>query len=134
MSHWKKFNSNVLENTNKDLLQVALKEMDLTMDTSINSIRNTWGNETVDAGLVKNGSPISLGFNFTKNEEGVEQLELTGDFYSTGLNERGFIDKLAQVYQKHNIVDKCEQQGWSIDEINVDDTTGEIVIEAYQWA
>jgi hypothetical protein len=132
MSHWKKFESNVLENTKRSLLKAALVDMGVELDESIKSIRNTWGNETVDAGLKRAGKALALGLNF-KTVDGVEKLELSGDFYGTGLSEHDFIDKLAQVYQKHNIIEKCEQQGWTIDSVSLDDK-GEIVIDAYTFA
>lgn len=132
MSHWKKFESNVLENTKRNLLTAALAEMGLTLDFTQNQIRNTWGSERVDASLFKNGKQLALGINFKMND-GVEQLELSGDFFGTGLNEATFIDKLAQIYQKHNVIEKCEEQGWNIDSIT-ENENGEYVVLASQWA
>ncbi|MED1125212.1 DUF1257 domain-containing protein [Bacillus atrophaeus] len=132
MSHWRKFEADVLKDINKELLGKAVKDLGVEMDESIKNIRNTWGNETVSAGLRKDGHPIALGFNF-KNRNGKIELELSGDFFGTGLDERTFIDRLAQSYQKHNAVEKLEMQGWNIDSIETNDK-GEIVLEAYQWA
>lgn len=140
MSHWRKFNSNVLEDINKDLLHKAMQEMkgyngevaNLDFNESITSIRNTWGHEAVSAGLTKNGTPIALGFNFTE-KGGKTGVELSGDFYSTGLDERSFIDSLAQLYQKHHAVEAFEDQGWDVDEIK-ETSNGEIEVYAYQWA
>lgn len=132
MSHWKKFHADVLKDINKDLLAKAVKDLGVEMDESIKHIRNTWGNETVSAGLVKDGRPIALGFNF-KTVDGKVQLELSGDFFGTGLDERTFIDRLAQAYQKHNAIEKLEEQGWTIDTIETNNK-GEIVLEAFQWA
>lgn len=132
MSHWKKFESKVLENVNKDILARAVAEMNLKLDPRIKTIQNTWGNESVDAGLVKNGKAIALGFNY-KDVDGALKLELSGDFYATGLVESQFMDKLAQLYQKNNAIDKLEEQGWTMDTVEVNDK-GEIVLEAYQWA
>lgn len=133
MSHWKKFESDVLGDIRKDLLAKAVKELGVEMDENIKHIRNTWGNETVHAGLVKGGNPIALGFNFKPNGKGGFKLELSGDFFGTGLDERTFIDRLAQAYQKHNVIEKLEMQGWMID-MNEVNENGEFVIEAYQWA
>ncbi len=132
MSHWKRFESNVLADVKMDVLKLAAKDIGVDVDESITNIRNTWGNETVSAGLKINGSPVSLGFNF-KNVDGKTQLELTGDFYCTGLNESTFIDQLSQSYQKHNAIEKLQEQGWQMDSIETNEK-GEIVIEAYQWA
>lgn len=130
MSHWKKFESNVLQDTKRDLLERALGEMGVQLDENIKSIRNTWGNEKVDAGLRKDGRAIALGINF-KMVDGKEQIELTGDFYGTGLNERGFIDRLAQVYQKHNVINKLEEAGWDLDTLQTN-SNGELVLEFEQ--
>lgn len=132
MSHWKKFASNVLEDINKETLAKATADMGISFDEKIKHISNTWGNESVSAGLVKDGRPIALGFNF-KNRNGKITLELSGDFFGTGLDERTFIDKLSQNYQKHKTIDALEQQGWVVDSVEFN-KKNEIEIEAYQWA
>ena len=132
MSHWKKFTTNVLEDINKTLLAKATADLGVSFDEKITSIKNTWGRETVSAGLVKNGYPIALGFNF-KERNNKTALELSGDFYATGLDERTFIDKLAQAYQKHNAVEKLEEQGWIVESVEFN-KKNEIEVEAYQWA
>jgi len=143
MSHWKKFESKVLEDINREMLKEAIENMNkikngeetpmhLEMDKTISSIRNSWGNERVDAGLRKNGKAIALGFNF-KDSNGKEVVELSGDFYSTGLVESTFMEQLSQVYQKYNIINKLEENGWTVDDITIN-KNDEIVINAYEWA
>lgn len=132
MSHWKKFETDTLSDVRKDLLVKALEEMGLGMNEEINHIFNTWGNEKVDAALTKDGQPLSLGFNF-KKEGGKTKLELTGDFFGTGLNEAAFLNQLAQYYQKHNALEQLELQGWYVENTGVN-KNGDIVIEAYQYA
>jgi hypothetical protein len=132
MSHWKKFTSNVLTNTNAVLLTKALSNLGITLDENIKDIKNTWGNEKVDAGFVKNGNKIALGVKYVQGKEGTT-VELRGDFWATGLNEATFMDEMAQQYQKEHVIDVCENQGWNIDEISTNEK-GEIVIGASQWA
>lgn len=132
MSHWKKFEAEVLKDINMEILERAASDLNVAMDKEIRSIKNTWGFEKVDAGLMVGGKPIALGFNF-KTVDGKTELELSGDFYGTGLDERTFIDKLAQAYQKHNAIEKLEEQGWNVDSVEFN-SSGEIEIEAYQWA
>ena len=132
MSHWKKFSSNVLEDVNKEILAKATADLGVGFDESITSIRNSWGNEAVSAGLTRNGKAIALGFNF-KQRNGKTALELSGDFFNTGLDERTFIDRLSQAYQKHKSIQALEQQGWIID-MTQTNAKGEVVLEAYQWA
>lgn len=132
MSHWKKFESKVLDNVDKGILAKATQDLGVTMNTNIRSIKNTWGNERVDAGLMRNGQPIALGYNFKKTQAGLK-LELSGDFWGTGLSEGTFMDRLAQAYQKHNAIDKLEAQGWTLESVETNEN-GELVLEATQWA
>lgn len=132
MSHWRKFKADVLKDIDKEILKKAVRDLGVEMDETIKHISNTWGSEDVDAGLIKDGEKISLGFNF-RNRGGKIELELSGDFYLTGLDERTFIDRLAQAYQKYNAIEKLEEQGWTVDSIETNEK-GEIVLEAYTWA
>ena len=128
MSHWKKFNSKVLENVDMNMLAKALKEMGLGLNTSARSVSNTFGRDSVDAAITDaGGRDLSLGI---KMKDG--KLTLTGDFYGTGLNEAQFIDKLAMSYQANKIQEGCTRQGWNVD-IDTVDADGNRVIEAYQW-
>lgn len=131
MSHWKKFSSKVLEDINESTLQKAAEDLGVSFHKNIRHIKNTWGNESVSAGLKKDGRAIPLGFNF-KNRNGKIALELSGDFYATGLDERTFMDRLSQAYQKHKSVEALESQGYIIDLQNVNND-GEIVIEAFRF-
>ena len=132
MSHWRKFTSNVLTDTKAVLLTKAFANLGIVLDESIKHISNTWGQENVDAGFVKDGKKLSLGIKYAETAEGT-QVELKGDFWSTGLDEATFMDNLAQQYQKEHVVDVCESQGWSIDEMVVNNQ-GEIEIDAFQLA
>lgn len=132
MSHWKKFESNVLQNTKKDLLATALAEMGLGVNFNSKSIRNGYGHETVDAVIIKDGKELSLGFNFPMVAD-IEQLEVSGDFWATGVNEKTFMDSMSQIYQKHNLVDRLTSNGWAIEEIKTNEQN-EIEIEAYRYA
>lgn len=132
MSHWKKFESDVLTNTKVSLLSTSLAEMGVELDTSIKNISNTWGREEVDMGFKVNGRPIALGLKEIE-VDGEKKMELRGDFYGTGLNESQFMDKLSQVYQKHNIVEKLENNRWTVESVQTDEY-GNVVIEAYEYA
>ena len=131
MSHWRKHQSNVLSNVQDDILRTALAALGLGMDFNINQIKNTWGKETVDAALTRGGEALTLGFNFGK-EIGARSLELTGDFYRTGLREDLFIDSLAQQYMKVKTEQALVNELWTTESCKVDEDNN-IVIEAYQW-
>lgn len=132
MSHWKTFKNDVLSDTNKNYLSTALAEIGVELDTNIKSISNTWGKEDVDMGFKKDGRPIALGLKEVDGEGGKKVLELRGDFYGTGLNESTFMDKLSQVYQRENIVNKLQDNRWTVDSVQTDEH-GNIVIEAYEY-
>lgn len=129
MSHWKTFKNDALTNTKIDLLGKALKEMGVDLDTTIKSIRNTWGHEEVDMGFKVNGREIALGFKEVGNK-----LELRGDFYGTGLRESDFMDRVSQIYTKEDIINKINtQSNYTIDSMTTNEN-GEIEILAYTYA
>ena len=116
-----------------ELLEKACADVGVEFDMKIKQVGNTYGEGAkVDAALKQNGKVLPMGFNF-KKKNGKTTLELDGDFYGTGLNERDFIDRLSQSYQKHNVIKQVTAQGWYVD-VNSMNTEGEVVLEAYQWA
>lgn len=132
MSQWRKYNAQVLENVKMDTLQKACEDMGVSFDTSVKSVGNTYGESAkVDAGLFKDGQALPLGFIF-KHEDGKVKLELEGDFWRTGLDERSFVDLLSRSYQKYNIIEQVTNQGWFIDRNEVD-AEGNVILEAVQW-
>jgi hypothetical protein len=135
MSHITNFKNDCLVNTDRARLNAALREMGITLDTENRKIENAWINDTVDAVLVVDGKRIPAGLNF-KMVDGNETIEVSGDFYGTGINQKELTDKLAQVYQKHDIVAKCKDQKWYVDEAaeNIrEDENGDYVIQAYRY-
>lgn len=132
MSHWRKYQAEVLKDVDKDILKKALANMGLEMDESIKVVDNAYGSDKVDAAIKKNGKVIPIGFQFQEGEDGNTRVDVTGDFHGTGLNENTFVDELSQEYQKENVIEQCESQGWVVDEVNVNEN-GEIEIEAFQW-
>jgi hypothetical protein len=135
MSHWKKFESAVLNNVKRNLLDTAVAEMGLQLDYNVKSVSNSYGKAAVDAGFKKNGKVVSVGLVFTMNKDKTEAIRLEGDFYATGLNESTFMDKLSQVYQKHNIINKVEREGWTIEKDTLKvDAQGNIEFDIYQYA
>lgn len=128
MSHWKTFKSDVLTNTNVDMLRTALGEIGVGLDTNRKQISNTWGKEDVDMAFSVNGRGVALGL-----KQVGDKMELRGDFYGTGLRENEFMDKLTQVYKKIDIVDRLENNGWTVEDIT-QDQNGDFLINAYQYA
>ena len=136
MSHWNTFKNqnSALENTNMDLLHKAIAEMGVQLDTSIKEITNPWGKEAVDMGLKRDGRALALGFRRVQ-VNGKTTLELRGDFYSTGLREDTFIDRLSQIYTKEDIINRIQHNSsYMIESQTYNEKTGEYEIIAYQYA
>ena len=131
MSHLTTYNSEVLVNCKKSTLSKAVADLGLEVDHNIKMIKNTWITDKVDAGLLKDGKQVAVGFKYIK-EGSKKKLEIAGDFFGTGIDERGFVDKLSQAYKKHDVIRQCKEQGWNISkkDITIDSSTGEIVINA----
>lgn len=134
MSVWKKIESKVLAaGVNMELFEKALKEdIGATLDFNVKKIRNTWGSEEVDCAIVVDGRVRALGFRISE----AKGIELVGDTYGSGIagdnDQERLFNKIAKFYQKHNIKHKLESNGWTIENITIDEQD-EIVIDAYQW-
>lgn len=133
MSHWRKFNSEVLVDVKGTLLAKAAEDLGLRLDTNVKSIKNAYGTDKVDAGFVKNGRTISLGIQYEKGEDNKTRAYIRGDFWATGIREDDFTNRLSQAYQKYRIVDICENEGWSLDSVKTNNN-GEIEVELFQYA
>jgi DNA-binding CsgD family transcriptional regulator len=134
MSHLTQFSNNSLVNTNKDRLEKSLKEIGVTLDYNNRTIKNQWIEDTVDAAFIVDGKRIAAGINF-KMVDGKETVEVNGDFYGTGLNQKTLTNQIAQVYQKNDVIAKCKSQRWFIDnekDIKANEN-GDIVIQAYRY-
>lgn len=134
MSVWKKIESKVLASgVDMRLLEETLKkEFDVTLDFKTTRIRNTWGSEDVDCALVNNGRVRALGFRISK-ENGIE---LVGDIYGSGLGGDGdqevLMNKIAQMYQKFNMVSKLSANGWNIENIDTNEE-GEVILDIMRY-
>lgn len=130
MSCWRKYTANILKNVDIDMLHKACQDMEFDFDESIKYVSSAWENRaiTVDAGLVKDGEPLTLGFKF-RDKDG--SLTVEGDFWKTGLDERTFIGTLSQEYAKHSLTYQLEfGLGMTIESCQKNDN-GQIIIEAY---
>lgn len=105
MSHWKTYQNNVLKNTDLKMLQKAVENLGLGLDTSVKQITNAYGRDSVDMAFTKNGHVLSLGLKLNKN--GV--YELVGDQWGTGVDQAKLVNQIAQQYNKENIVSKLKK-------------------------
>ena len=117
------------------MLATAIAEIGLEIDFNHKNIKNTWINDTVDATFKKDGKHIAVGLRFETNENGEEEVTVAGDFWGTGLNQTILTNQIAQVYQKHKVIETCTEANWFIDQDAITtNSEGEIVIEAYRYA
>ena len=78
------------------------------------------GEDKVDAGFIRDGKELPLGFIFEKNPDPFNNkvsVTVAGDFWSTGFNEATFVDTLSQIYQKHNVITQLEANGFIVNSI-----------------
>lgn len=135
MSHLTTYNNNNLINVKKEMLEKSLAEIGIILDYEDRHIRNSYISDTVDAAFIVNGKRIAAGINFKKNNNGDEIVEVAGDFWGTGLNQEEITNKISQIYQKNNIIEKCKSQRWYVENENEikENEDGEIVIQAYRY-
>lgn len=135
MSHLTTYSNNSLVNTDRARLNESLRELGITLDYDNRTIKNQWIEETVDAAFIYDGKRIAVGINFKTDAEGKETIEVAGDFWGTGLKQEELTNRLAQIYQKNNVIAKCQDQRWFIDNAeNIkENENGEIEILAYRY-
>lgn len=136
MSHLSTFKNDALKNADREKLAKAFSEIEgMALDYTIKSIQNTWIQDTVDGGLVYNGRNIPLGVKFNTDAENNTIAEIVGDAYGTGIDQEELTNRVSQIYQKNDIVEKCRRQRWYVrDEDIVQNEEGEYVIQAYRYA
>ena len=133
MSVWKSVKNTTMEqNVDMNMLEIALKEMGVELDHTVNSISNTWGHETCTAAFVKDGKVLSLGINVDNNGG----ISLVGDTWGTGLGGDGkqdaLMNRIAQLYNSALYQDRLVGMGYDIDSVTTNEN-GEIVINAIQF-
>lgn len=134
MSCWRKCAS-VIKDTDIDILKEAAKKMDLDINTSIKRVGTSYGaydtnSANVDGAFMKRGQTLQLGY-VLKGNSG--NLEIVGDFWSTGLNNETFLGTLGQLYREIQIQQQAEMMGYTIDSVTTN-AQGDTVIEVYAWA
>lgn len=120
MSVWKTVKNDVLgSNVNEKMLEAALKDIGITLDKNVKSIRNTWGTDTCDAALVNSqGKVTSMGIRWTKSKG----LELVGDTFNCnfgfGIRDKGqetLMNKIAQAYQVRYVKYQMQMNNWQVE-------------------
>ena len=120
MSVWKQITSDVLgKNVNEKMLVNALADLGIGLDKNVKSIRNSWGSDSCDAALTKNGRVTSMGIRWTKNKG----IELVGDTFNCnfgmGIYDKGqetLMNKIAQAYQVRHVKQQMALNNWMVEE------------------
>jgi hypothetical protein len=118
MSVWKSIKNDVFgKNVNEKMLEAALQDLGIGLNKSVKSIRNSWGHETVDAALTKNGKITSMGIKWTKNKG----VEFVGDTFNCnfghGIGDKGqeqLTNKVAQAYQTRYIKYMMQMNNYTV--------------------
>jgi len=108
----------------------GLQEMGL--DYKENATITDWYGQTRKAELavVKNGKVLPLGW--VRDTE-TNELQLQADWYVLPWSEKEFTNKISQLHSKYQVMDACEENRWSIDDISINEK-GEIEILASSFA
>ncbi|MGL5507783.1 MAG: DUF1257 domain-containing protein [Paraclostridium sp.] len=131
MSVWKRLESRILEsNIDRGMLELALKDLEIGLDNNVKTIKNSYGTDSVDAGFIYKDRNISMGISYNKKGG----VELVGDIWGTGLGRDGkqdaLLNKIAQAYQKRNVLQALDMNGWTVESTNI--VNGKVEIEVYQ--
>ena len=120
MSIWKQVKNDVFgKNVNEKMLEAALADLGIGVDKTVKSIRNSWGHDTCDFALTKDGRVTSMGVRWTKHKG----IELVGDTFNCnfghGIGDKGqetLMNKIAQAYQVRFIKHQMQMNNWMIQE------------------
>lgn len=135
MSVWKKVETQVLnKNVNERMLIAALGDLGIGLDKNNKNIKNTWGSDTVDATLTKNGKLTSMGIRWTKNKG----IELVGDTFNCnfgfGIRDKGqetLANKISQAYQTRYIKQQMQLNNWAVEsQVDVNGKVKLVLVQA----
>lgn len=128
MSMWRKFAASGLKNVDKAMLRKACNELGFDFDESIKTVMDSYDSANVDAGFVDLETKKAIPIGFIFNEQ--EGLQISGDFWNYGCDEKTLTAEIAKTYQKHLIISQMEENDFTVDTVETNDK-GEVVIEAY---
>lgn len=134
MSCWRNYTCDTLKNVDRDIAIATLKEMGITVNTSLKRVEGRYEHRasTVDGVFIVNGEMIDVGIIFN---DATGHLSIIGDFWGTGFDATTFQENLMQGYQKNNVLVNAENLGWTVDEeCTTVDENGNITMELVQYA
>lgn len=133
MSHFTKCE---LKITNLAALKRALEDLDykFTEAQQNQSVKvRGWREQTLDAALCIDMGKYDIGVVAAENGTYDVVADWWGIETSHGTTEKEFRDKLNQRYQYYNVLQACEEKGYSLEEeLNEEDGTIQLVVR--KWA
>jgi hypothetical protein len=111
-----------------DFVKKGLEEMGLGYKE--NAKITDYFNQTRQAVLAvtQNGKLLPLGW---VEEKG--QLSLQADWYKVPYSENQFTSQISQLHAKYQVMEVCEDNRWSVDDVNINEL-GEIEVFASSFA
>jgi hypothetical protein len=127
MSHFKTFECKV---DNVEFVKQALNDMNLQYETNTTIVDWAKQERKVDLAVVKDGKLLPLGFVMEDKE-----LKLYADWFMTSFSEQAFTEEVAQLHDKHKVIDICQKNNWTVNHSDIEvNSNGEIELFATQWA
>jgi len=127
MSHFKTYACNV---DNLEFVKAALTDMQLQYEENTEVIDWAKEKQSVALVVVQNGKKIPIGFRIVK-----DKLELVSDWFMTSFSEKDFTNQLAQMHDKHRVIDICKQNHWTVDYNSIQtNQNGELELIASSWS
>lgn len=125
MSHFAVYTCNV---SNMEYVKKSLVEMGLSYKE--NAQITDWYKQTRTAELavVKDGKVLPLGWVREKGEIGLQ-----ADWYVLPYSEKAFTNQISQLHSKYQVMEICEDNRWSVDDVSVNEQ-GEIEVFASSFA
>ena len=125
MSNWlKAMVSTEIKNPRRDLFDKALDDMGYVPDYSKKTVHGAYSfesSEPVDCVLCEKetGRVTTIGFNFTKQQNGEYVVSVTGDFYRSRFSGEEFMKRLDMFYNHEKSRETLEEQGYTIEDVEV---------------
>lgn len=115
MSKWTRVKTEALEEkVDMKVFEEAIKDLDLALDYSKTTIKNSYGTGKVNAMLRHQGKETALGIIITEKQG----IELSGDTWRSGIvgdnNHKSLIEMMSQAYDAHRIKRDLIAQGWTV--------------------
>lgn len=113
-----------------EFVKKGLQEMGLDYKQNT-TITDYYGqNRVAELAVVKDGKLLPLGW---VRDNSTNELALQADWFKVPYSEKQFTDQISQLHSKYQVIETCEENRWSVDDVIVNDA-GEIEVLASTFA